>query len=136
MTFGNLSRSFYLNIQTINIQSEGLSEMKYWSREDTKAYVAQLEDRIEDIAYYIEKTEQWCDENYIDDERVIFMCMFLTAIWVSQLRCEPISYVELMEMLGVEDIPEDEEKFYELNDTYADLTHKELLIRAVKTFDY
>jgi hypothetical protein len=109
--------------------------MNYWSREDTKAYVAQLEDRIEDIAHYVDRAAEWCEENYIDDDRVVFMCMFLTAIWVSQLRGEPISYVELMEMLGVKDIPEDEEKFYELDDMYADLTHKELLIRAVRTFE-
>jgi hypothetical protein len=109
--------------------------MNYWSREDTKAYVAQLEDRIEDIAHYVDRASEWCEENYIDDDRVVFMCMFLTAIWVSQLRGEPISYVELMEMLGVKDIPADEEKFYELDDMYADLTHKELLIRAVQTFE-
>jgi len=112
-----------------------VTQMSYWSREDTRAYFAQLEDRIEDITHYVDKTSEWCEENYIDDDRVIFMCMFITAIWVSQLRCEPISYVELMEVLGVKDIPEDEEKFYELDDTYADLTHKELLIRAVKTFE-
>jgi hypothetical protein len=109
--------------------------MNYWSREDTRAYFAQLEDRIEDITHYVDKTSEWCEDNYIDNDRIIFMCMFLTAIWVSQLRCEPISYMELMEMLGVKDIPEDEEKFYELDDTYADLTHKELLIRAVRTFE-
>jgi hypothetical protein len=109
--------------------------MSYWSRDDTKAYVAQLEDRIEDIAFYVDKTVEWCNENYIEDDRVVFMCMFLTAIWVSQLRCEPISYLELMEMLGIKDIPEDEEKFYELDDMYADLTHKELLIKAVQHFE-
>jgi hypothetical protein len=36
--------------------------MKYWSREDTKAWVAQLEDRIEDISHYIDKTLEWCEE--------------------------------------------------------------------------
>jgi len=110
--------------------------MNYWSREDTKAWVAQLEDRIEDIAHYIDRTLDWCEENYIDDDRVIFMCCFLTAIWVSQLRCEKISYIELMEMLGIKDIPNaDEEKFYELDEQYENLTHKELLASAVRHFD-
>ena len=109
--------------------------MNYWSREDTKAWVAQLEDRIEDISHYLDKTMEWCDENCIDDERVVFMCSFLTAIWVSQLRSEPITYTELMEMLGVETISGEEEKFYELDTKYEGLTHKELLSMAVKTFE-
>lgn len=109
--------------------------MNYWSREDTKAWVAQLEDRIEDIAHYIDKTVHWCEEYYVDNDKVIFMCCFLTAIWVSQLRDEPISYIELMEMLGIKDIPDSDEKFYELDERYIGLTHTELLAMAVQTFD-
>jgi hypothetical protein len=109
--------------------------MNYWSREDTKAWVAQLEDRIEDISHYIDLTLDWCEEQYIDDDKVIFMCCFLTAIWVSQLRGEPISYIELMEMLGIKDIPDSEDKIYELDSQFEDLTHKELLKMAVKHFE-
>jgi len=109
--------------------------MNYWSREDTKAWVAQLEDRIEDISHYIDLTLDWCEEHYIDDDKVIFMCCFLTAIWVSQLRGEPISYIELMEMLGIKDIPDSEDKIYELDSQFEDLTHKELLKMAVKHFE-
>lgn len=109
--------------------------MKYWSREDTKAWLAQLEDRIEDISHYIDQTLDWCEDYYIDDDKVIFMCCFLTAIWVSQLRGEPITYLELMEMLGIKDIPDSEDKFYELDSRFEDLTHRELLEEAVKHFD-
>ena len=108
--------------------------MNYWSREHTKAWIAQLEDRIDDIAEYIERTAVWCEEHDIDNERVIFICMFITCIWVSQLRCEPITYTELMEMLGVTPASADDEKLYELNDGYADLTHRELLRQTVDTF--
>ena len=47
--------------------------MNYWSREHTKAWIAQLEDRIDDIAEYLEKTAEWCEENDIEDERIAFM---------------------------------------------------------------
>ena len=109
--------------------------MKYWSREHTKEWIAQLEDRLEDIAHYLEKTEEWCDTYGIDDDRVSFMCMFLTCIWVSQLRNEDITYVELMEMLGIEDLAPGAEKFYELDNKYLNLTHIELLEEAVASFD-
>ena len=109
--------------------------MNYWSRENTKAWIEQLETRLEDISEYLEKTEEWCNENGVDDDRVIFMCMFLTCIWVSQLRCEEITYLELMEMLGIDDIEVNEEKFYELDGQYAGLTHRELLFEAVSNFN-
>lgn len=109
--------------------------MKYWSREDTKNWVTQLEDRIDDIAHYLDKTMEWCDDQEIDNEKVVFMCSFLTCIWVSQLRGELITFTELMEMMGIEVVELEEEKFYELDAEYVNLTHKELLERAVKTFD-
>jgi hypothetical protein len=109
--------------------------MKYWSRQDTKNWVAQLEDRIDDISHYLEKTMEWCDDLEIDNEKVVFMCNFLTCIWVSQLRGEQITFTELMEMMGIEVVELQEEKFYELDAEYVNLTHKELLERAVKTFD-
>lgn len=108
--------------------------MNYWSRQDTKEWIAQLEDRLEDISHYLDKTHEWCDAHYIEDEKLIFLCSFLTCIWVSQLRGEPISYTELMEMLGITDVDSDEEKLYELDSEYVDLTHKELLHHAVTTF--
>jgi len=109
--------------------------MNYWTRENTKEWIAQLEDRLEDIAHYLEITEEWCDEYGVEDDRVIFMCMFLTCIWVSQLRDEDITYIELMEMLGIEDSEPGAEKFYELDDRYLNLTHIELLEEAVSTFN-
>jgi hypothetical protein len=109
--------------------------MNYWSRENTKEWITQLEDRIEDIAHYLEKTTEWCDENGIDDDRIVFMCCFLTCIWVSQLRCEEITYIELMEILGMTPSDGGEEKLYELDERYADCTHKELLVKAVAHFN-
>jgi hypothetical protein len=108
--------------------------MNYWSRQDTKAWIAQLEDRLEDISHYLDKTLEWCDAHYIEDEKLIFLCSFLTCIWVSQLRDEPISYTELMEMLGITEVETEEEKLYELDAEYIDLTHTELLHHAVTMF--
>lgn len=108
--------------------------MNYWSRQDTKEWIAQLEDRLEDISHYLDKTLEWCDAHHIEDEKLIFLCSFLTCIWVSQLRDEPISYTELMEMLGISEVDTDEEKLYELDAEYIDLTHTELLHHAVTTF--
>ena len=108
--------------------------MKYWSRNDTKEWINQLEHRIDDIDYYLGKTLSWCEEYGVYDEKTIFMCSFLTCIWVSQVRGEQITFTELMEMLGVaewETNSNNEEKIYELDECYAELDHYELLERAV-----
>lgn len=109
--------------------------MTPWTRDNTREWIDALEGRLYDITYYLDRTLEWCDENDIEDERTIFMCCFLTCIWVSQLRGEPITYVELMEMLGVEEFESPEEKFYELDSEYVDLEHEELLTKAVEKLD-
>jgi hypothetical protein len=108
--------------------------MKYWSRDDTKEWIIQLEHRIEDIEYYLGRTSQWCDDYGIDDKKVLFMCSFITCIWVSYMRGEPITFVELMEILGVETWEADEEKIYELDDCWGELDHYELLEKIVETY--
>ena len=109
--------------------------MKYWSRADTKEWISQLEHRIEDIDYYLNRTAEWCEDYGIDDSKVVFMCSFLTCIWVSHMRDEPITFTELMEMLGVEEWEADEEKIYELDDKWGELDHHEFLERVVETFN-
>jgi hypothetical protein len=105
--------------------------MTPWTREDTKCWIESVEDRLEDIKVYLDRTTQWCEDNYVGDERTIFMCCFLTCIWVSQLRGEDISYIELMELLGVGSLASQEEKIFELDIEYLGLTHEELLKTAV-----
>lgn len=106
----------------------------YWSRNDTKEWIVQLEHRIDDIEYYLDRTLKWCEEYGVDDERVIFLCSFLTCVWVSTMRGEPITFIELMEILGVEGLHQDEEKIYELSGTWAELDHIELLEKALEKF--
>lgn len=105
--------------------------MKNWTRDDTREWIIQLEHRIEDIDYYLQKTAEWCDEYGIDDDRVVFMCNFLTCIWVSHMRDEPITYLELMEMLGVDEWESTEEKIYELDERWGELDHHEFLEQIV-----
>ena len=109
--------------------------MKYWSRNDTKEWIIQLEHRVEDIEYYLERTLEWCDEYGVDNGRVVFMCSFLTCIWVSAMRGEPITFTELMEILGVEDFETNEEKLYELDEKWIQLDHSDLLEHVVMMLD-
>jgi len=109
--------------------------MKPWTREQTRNWTESLEHRLEDISHYLNRTSQWCEDNDIENEKTIFICCFLTCIWVSQLRGEAISYLELMEILGIKEFDNLEERFYELGDEYLSLEHEELLQKAVDSID-
>lgn len=106
--------------------------MKPWTRDDTKLWISQLEYRIKDIDHYLRKTIEWCEDNYVYDDRHVFMLSFLTVIWVSNMRSEPISYVELLEILGIPDMIMGEDKIYNLGPEALDIDHEQLLNMVLK----
>ena len=116
-------------------QKQRIQLMSYWSREDTKEWIIQLEHRIQDIDYYLNKAGEWCDEYGIDNNNLIFMCSFLTCVWVSNMRGEHITFNELMEILGVDEwTHDDEEKIYQLDDHWGSLDFHEFLEKVVETY--
>jgi hypothetical protein len=84
--------------------------------------------------YYLVKADEWCDEYGIDNNKLIFMCSFLTCVWVSNMRGEHITFNELMEILGVEEWNDEEEKYYELDDCWGQLDFHEFLEKVVETY--
>lgn len=101
--------------------------MTYWSRNDTKLWVAQLENRIEDIEYYLGETAAWCDGNDIYRDDAVFACMLMTVLWVSTQRGEPLSKREAMELLGVEGWEQMEDEEFVLGPQYEDTELADLL---------
>lgn len=109
--------------------------MKYWSRDDTKEWVAQLENRLEDIGYYLQQTVDWCEENSVYDDQQVFACAALTVIWVSHMRGERLTKKEMFELIGIqgwEDIAEDLE--YSLGSEWAGYELEEILDEVVNRF--
>lgn len=101
--------------------------MKIWTRSDTKEWIHQLENRIEDIDYYLKKTIEWCEEREIHDDRSVLILNFITVIWVSWMRNEPISYVELMDILGLPHMVVGDDRLYSLGEKFYDLDHEQML---------
>lgn len=102
-------------------------KMKPWTREQTKHWIAQLESRISDIDHFLKKTLDWCENRFIYDDRQVFMFSFLTVIWVSHMRDEPISYIELLEILGIPEMIVGEDKTYDLGPELSNISHEQLL---------
>jgi hypothetical protein len=101
--------------------------MTAWTRENTQHWIDQLESRVEDIDYYLNRTVEWCEDNGIYRDDAVFACALMTVIWVSHQRNEPLSKREAMELLGIIgwELVEDEE--FELNQKYIDLDIDDLL---------
>jgi len=100
---------------------------KPWSRWDTKLWINQLENRIEDIDYYLNQTVEYCEANNIINNESVFTLSFLTVLWVSYMREEPISRREIFEILNIqnwEDLPDSP---VELGKKLADFDLQDLL---------
>ena len=107
--------------------------MKYWSREDTQYWIAQLENRIEDIDYYLNRTIEWCENNGIWDQEKIFSLAFVTVIWVAYMRSEEVSRQEIYELLGIEDYYNAEDHVMELGDQLANMDYEEMLQKVAES---
>ena len=107
---------------------------RYWSREDTHHWISQLENRIEDIDYYLKQTVEWCELHGIYEDKRVFVCAMMTVVWVSHMRNEPISRREAFELLGIDDwylVPDEE---FELSSKYKNYDLEDLLYSVTISF--
>jgi hypothetical protein len=80
-----------------------------WTRDDTRLWISHLENRIEDFNFYLNETIKYCEANSIINNQTVFTLSFLTVLWVSYMRQEPISRREIFEILAIsewEDLPD------------------------------
>jgi hypothetical protein len=105
-----------------------------WTRDNTKHWVAQLENRIEDIEFYLRRTVEWCEENDVYSDNTVFVCSVMALTWVCHLRGEEISRRELFEILGIENWNAIEDAVLELNPKYEEMQLEELLELVVSSF--
>lgn len=93
-----------------------------------------MENRIEDIDYYLKKTAEWCDANDVYSEQMVFACLIMTAAWVSYMRQEPLSKREIFEILDISGWENADDGIFEFNSDYDHLDHEELLEMIVNSF--
>lgn len=104
--------------------------MNPWSREDTRTWIAQLELRVEDLNYYLTETVNWCEQHEVYDDRTVFACAMMTALWVAWQRNEPMTRWELMEILGIKDWNAYPDESLELGEKFQNLDITDILPRV------
>ena len=110
-----------------NVAVEKASVSKHWNIYDTKLWINQLENRIEDIDYYLNQTVKYCEDNDIINNETVFTMSFLTVLWVSYMREEPISRREIFEILCIKDWEDLPDAPVELGAKLSDFDLQELL---------
>lgn len=108
-------------------------ESSMWSRIDTKEWLIQIENRLEDFEYYLKQAEEWCELHGVINDAQLFMCYTMTIVWVNYMRGEKLSKRELFEILGF-DQPEFSDDLYELGEEFQNLDHESLLYKVCRNF--
>jgi hypothetical protein len=112
--------------------------MNYWSRENTKDWIHNVENRLEDFDYYLKRAVEWCENNGVWEDKRILMCCLVTCIWVSSMRDETVSFQEIVELVGLDGFEESlADKVYDTCKEFQHLEHEEILeILISKTQDW
>lgn len=100
--------------------------MKYWSRDNTKDWIMQIELRLEDIHFYLNQTAAYCDQYQIYKNSEVLTLSIMTCIWVSAMRDEKISLSEVIDILNL-DMEIHSDKTYDLNSDMASLDFEDML---------
>ena len=99
-----------------------------WTRDDTKDFIHRVETRIEDIDYYLKRTQEWCEHNGIFENKKVLICCLITCIWVSSMRQELITFQEILEYVGVKDLEDSGlDKIYNVCEEFRYMDHDEIL---------
>lgn len=106
--------------------------MKPWTRDNTRAWIESLEYRIADIEYYLQRTLNWIETNEVYSDRLVFLCSFMTIVWVCHLRGEPISNHELFEILGIQNYDQVPDAIFQFNPEYEFMELEELLAKIIE----
>lgn len=109
-----------------------------WSRDNTRDWINQIESRLEDMHYYLEKSMMWCEHNGIYENSRVLMCSLITCIWVASMRNEPISFREIVEIMGLTEFEDSNlDKIYGICNEFQILDHEEILSMLIdKTGDW
>jgi hypothetical protein len=127
----NLKKVLFLKL-LLNVIFKGFKMP--WTRQDTQEWIAQLENRVEDIEFYLRRTLEWCEDNEVYSDNLVFVCSVMTITWVCHLRNEPVSKKELFEILGIENWDAIEDAILEFNPKYESMELEDLLDFIVSSF--
>jgi hypothetical protein len=105
-----------------------------WTRQQTQEWITQIELRVEDIDYYLRRTVEWCETNGIWSDERVFLLSFMTAIWVSHMRQEPISKKEILELLGIPHWEKVDDLEYTLSPEVQQMEFEEMLNHLASKF--
>ena len=116
--------------------AENLFVSKPWLRNDTQEWIAQMENRVADMQYYLEEASLWLSVQGFCRPEIMIACFTMTCVWVAHLRGEQITSHEIMELIGAstEDISM-KNYVFELAPNYQEWQIEEIWYHVVRQYD-
>lgn len=105
-----------------------------WSREQTREWLAAIEDSVEDYEYYLRRTLEWCENNNAWSESKVLACCVMTIIWVSVLRGETITMRNVLEILGSDDVDLVSDEIVQLGPEVHSMNLEQILARCMDDY--
>lgn len=105
-----------------------------WTIEDTRLWIHDQYLKLEDVDYYLKATVEWLEQKGIFNKKLVFVCSFMTVIWVNHLRGCVSSKREIFELLDIPDWEDVVDQPYVLPPVYVEmnLEHEELLELVIR----
>jgi len=109
---------------------------KPWIREDTKEWITQMENRVQDMQYYLEEAILWLSVHGYHHPDMTIACLTMTCVWVANMRNEPITAHEIMEMIGADtEEVEIKDDIFELAPNYHGWEIEEIWYHVIRQYD-
>lgn len=107
-----------------------------WMRENTQEWIAQMENRVADMQYYLQEALLWLALNGYNRPEITVACLTMTCVWVAHMRNECITSHEIMELIGAEtdevNTPDD---IFELSSDYKSWQIEEIWYHVIRQYD-
>lgn len=109
---------------------------KPWSRNDTQEWIAQMENRVADMQYYLEEALLWLTTYGYHHPHITIACLTMTCVWVANMRNETITSHEIMEIIGAPtDNLELSNDIFELSPQYQGWDIEEIWYHVIRQYD-
>lgn len=115
---------------------ESRSMSKPWLRGDTQEWIAQMENRVADMQYYLEEALLWLASQGYCRPEITIACLTMTCVWVSNMRNEKITAHEIMEIIGAStEDAQTPNSIFELAPQFKEWNIEEIWYHVIRQYD-
>lgn len=98
-----------------------------WDRHATSNFISDQEVLVKKTKDHVNRAQEFCDDNLVQDPSVIISCMIMTAAWVYSNMGYVLSKGIIPDILGITEYEPDPDATILPSKKYLDMSHEDLL---------